>query len=93
MLVLTESATSVIRKLVDSPELPDGAGLRIATADENTEQLTVSPVPTPEAGDQVIENSGARVFLERDAVATLENLVLDAHVNENGRVKFQLVPQ
>jgi iron-sulfur cluster assembly protein len=88
MLVLTENATSAIRAVADSPELPEGAGLRITiiSADGDPD-LIVSAAPTPEAGDQVIETRGARVFLESSAVAALDNEVLDAEVGQ-GRVKF-----
>jgi len=85
MLVLTENATSAIRAVVDSPELPESAGLRITIISADGDQdLIVSAASTPEAGDQVIETGGARVFLE--------NEVLDAEVGQ-GRVKFLVAHQ
>jgi iron-sulfur cluster assembly protein len=95
MLVLTENATSAIRAVLDSPELPESAGLRItSSADEDAQDLTLalSPAPTPEPGDQVVETGGARVFLESGAAAMLENEVLDAEMGE-GRVKFRVAHQ
>jgi iron-sulfur cluster assembly protein len=92
MLAVTENATSVIRQLTDHPELPDGAGLRMASTDE-TPNLTVSPVGTPEEGDQVVENGGARVFLASEAADILEDKVLDARVNDAGGVEFLVAAQ
>ncbi len=94
MLVLTENATSAIRALVDSPELPEGAGLRITTTSADGDQdLILSAAPTPEAGDQVVETRGARVFLESGAAAALESEVLDAEVDQHGSVKFLVAHQ
>lgn len=90
MLMLTENATKVIGALVDKPELPDGAGLRIASAPDG---LTVSPVGAPETTDQIVENESARVFLETDAALALDDKVLDAKVDESGRIQFLLAPQ
>lgn len=93
MLVLTDNATSVIRALADRPELPDASGLRIASTQEDAGALTITTVGTPEAGDQVLEDEGARVFLEPSAALVLEDKILDATVNEEGRVQFLLAPQ
>jgi iron-sulfur cluster assembly protein len=90
MLMLTENATRVIGALVESPQLPDGAGLRIATAAEG---LTVAPAEAPEEADQVVEQQSARVFLEPDAAATLDDQILDAEVDDAGQVQFLLAPQ
>ena len=87
MLAVSENAVSVICQLTDRPELPDGAGLRIASSDE-APNLKVSPAGSPEAGDQVIESEGARVFLEPEAATLLDDKVLDARVNDSGGVEF-----
>lgn len=92
MLAVTENATSVIQQLTDRPELPDGAGLRIASSDE-AQNLTVSPAGAPEEGDQVVEEGGARVFLESEAAAMLDDKVLDARVNDAGGVEFLVAAQ
>jgi iron-sulfur cluster assembly protein len=92
MLAVTENATSVIQQLTDRPELPDGAGLRIATSTEAPD-LTVSAAGAPEEGDQVVENGGARVFLESGAAAMLDDKVLDARVNDAGGVEFLVAAQ
>ena len=93
MLQLTENATSVIHQIVDTAELPEGAGVRIAAAADEPGHLAIAPAPMPEADDAVIEDSGARVFLESVVVPLLDGQRLDAGVDEQGRVSFQLEPQ
>lgn len=90
MLMLTENATKVIGALVDNPGMPEGAGLRIAAAEEG---LSVSAVDAPEENDQVLQEQSARVFLESAAAATLDDQILDAEVDDAGRVQFLLTPQ
>jgi iron-sulfur cluster assembly protein len=90
MLMLTENATRVIGALVDNPELPDSAGLRIVSAPEG---LSVSPVAAPDDSDQVVEEANARVFLDADAAEVLEDKVLDAQVDDAGQVQFLLGTQ
>jgi iron-sulfur cluster assembly protein len=92
MLAVTENATSVIQQLTDRPELAEGAGLRIASSEDGA-NLTVAPASTPEAGDQVVESSGARVFLEPEAADALDDKVLDARVNDAGGVEFLVAAQ
>ncbi|HEV7759141.1 MAG TPA: hypothetical protein VGO78_09135 [Acidimicrobiales bacterium] len=90
MLMLTENATRVIGALVDDPELPEGAGLRIVSAPEG---LSVSPVSGPDVDDHVVEEQSARVFLEPDAAIVLDDKVLDAQVDDSGHVQFLLGSQ
>ena len=92
MLVLTEKATDVIRAIVNRPELPGDAGLRISEA-ESAQGLAVTAAETPEEGDAVIEQSGARVFLESGAATALDDKVLDATVDSGGGVQFSIAPQ
>ena len=92
MLTVTENAASAIRAIVQGPELPDGAGLRIFTMDAPNDQLALSTATTPEAGDQIVENEGARVFLEPAAAAKLGDQILDAEVDDDGKVQFSCHP-
>jgi Fe-S cluster assembly iron-binding protein IscA len=93
MLVLSDSAATAIRNLVDRPELPDVAGVRIASGEGESGRLSVSTAGLPEEGDQVVEDQGARVFLEPAAAAMLDDKVLDASVDEQGRIGFVLSHQ
>ena len=93
MLLLSESASTAIRNLMDRPELPDTSGLRIAPAEGQSGRLGVSTAGMPEEGDQVIEDQGARVFLEPAVATMLEDQVLEATADEQGRIGFALSPQ
>ena len=90
MLVLTSNASSVIRTLIEGDELPDSGGLRIASTNNGTQGLTVAPADQPETGDEVVEDDGARVFVETTAATMLGESVLDAQVDDDGNVQFLL---
>lgn len=90
MLVLTNSATAVVRSIAERRELSDDAGLRVTGATEGPGSFSISAVSEPEDGDQIIEQDGARVFLDPGAAIALDDKVLDAHVNTSGNVEFLL---
>ncbi len=92
MLTLTDSAVSAIRTLTSQPEIPGETGLRIMAQDEGTSfQLALADGPV--AGDQVVEEGGARVFVEETAAAVLDDKALDAQVNEQGDLMFRISDQ
>jgi iron-sulfur cluster assembly protein len=93
MLVLTDKASSVIRALNDRPELPDEAGLRIAGPADSQSELAISQAINPDTEDQVIEQEGARVFLDPAAAELLDDMVLDADVDPAGKIAFSLAAQ
>jgi Fe-S cluster assembly iron-binding protein IscA len=93
MLVLTEAAAEVVESVTATPQAQDGAGLRIessAPEPEDPGALRVTVAAGPSENDQVIEAAGARVFLEPQAAAYLEDKVLDAQVDEQGNAHFSL---
>ncbi|MGZ0212981.1 MAG: hypothetical protein ACKVI4_10935 [Actinomycetales bacterium] len=92
MLTLTETATTVVKTIVEQDPNTDAAGLRI-NGEPGAPNLTVAVVAAPEAGDSVVEADGARVFLEENASVALSDKVLDANVGENGAVNFAVVDQ
>ena len=53
--------------------------------------MVATDAPLP--GDRVLEEDGARVFLEQNAAGTLDDKVLDAHVDEAGGVEFTVTVQ
>jgi iron-sulfur cluster assembly protein len=89
VLTLTDNAATEIRNLTADPELPEGCGMRIAN-DPASNALTLTLVPTPAAGDQVLEEDGARVFLDQQAAALLDDRALDAAPDNAGQVKFTI---
>ena len=86
MLTLTDHAQHAVRTLTQDPQAPESAGLRIASGTEGLELMVVAE-PTP--GDALIEDGGARVFLEPQAAQLLEEQTLDAQV-EGDKVNFFL---
>jgi Fe-S cluster assembly iron-binding protein IscA len=93
MLTLTDSAVTAIRTLTSQPELPEDTGLRIMSQDDGAPAFQVTLAESPVAGDQVIEASGARVFLEPGAAVALDDKALDAQVDDQGTVAFTLADQ
>lgn len=87
MLTLSPSAVDAVDSLLHRPEVPDDAGLRIHTAGES--QLSIEIAPEPAPGDQVIEEGGARVFIDCDVAPMLDNAELDART-EGDQVAFGL---
>ena len=83
MLMLTGAAIDAIRTLTTQPGLPADAGLRIVHSD-TAGSLSLSVSPGPEAGDELLEASGVRIFLQTDAAVMLDGKSLDAHVDEAG---------
>lgn len=88
MLTLTDNAATEIRNLVAQPEAPESGGVRIASTTEGA--LTLALAAEPTAGDAVIEESGARVFLEPQAGQLLDDKELDAGVDAAGNVQFSI---
>ncbi|RAY15659.1 Fe-S cluster assembly protein HesB [Actinomadura craniellae] len=91
MLTLTDGAVQVIRTVTTHPELPPQTGIRIATSGiDGSNALNLSVAPAPEAGDQVVEAEGARVYLEPGAAELLDDKTLDAEVDPQGDVAFTI---
>ena len=88
MLTLTDNALTAVRTLTQDPKAPEGAGLRITPGTEGLELILVAdPVP----GDALIDDGGARVYVEPEAAELLKEQTLDAQV-EDGQVSFFLSP-
>jgi len=93
VLTLTENATLVIKSITGVEGAPAGAGVRISQENPADPALAVTTTEAPRPGDQVVEESGARVFLEENAAHVLDDKILDAAVDDKGGVEFLLVPQ
>lgn len=94
MLAITDTAAEAIRGIVAAPELPEGAGLRIATQPGSgpAATLEVTVAETPAETDQVVGEAGAQVFVEADAVPLLDDKLLDAQI-DGSHVGFMLSEQ
>jgi len=85
VLTVTPNAVAVIEKITSEPEVPEGAGLRIATQPEG---YRLAVMPAPQQDDRVLEEEGARLFLDPAAAADLDDKTLDAQVDPTGSVQF-----
>ena len=86
MLTLTNHAQDAVRTLTKDPQAPERAGLRIAAGNQGLELMLVAE---PAPGDALIDDDGARVFLESQAANLLDERTLDAEI-EGDKVNFFL---
>ncbi len=93
MLTLTENATDVVKTITQQTTETETAGLRISQQETDPNALGLTPVESPQPGDQVLEADGARVYLDATAAIALDNEVLDAEVDEAGTVQFGISNQ
>jgi Fe-S cluster assembly iron-binding protein IscA len=90
MLTLTTEAAEAVDTLLNDPQIPDDAGLRLSA---NSEQdIAVALTEGPADGDQVIEDGGARVFVAPELAPMLDEATLLAE-EQDGRIAFGLAPQ
>lgn len=90
MLTLTENATTVVKTIAAQSPGTAESGLRISAPEAEASAFSVAVAPLPEFNDAVVEQDGARVFLDVAASVALSDAVLDASVEENGSVRFAL---
>ena len=90
MLTLTSGAVQVIRTVTANPELPPDTGIRIEPGNDGSDALRLSVASAPEAGDQIVEEEGARVYLESNVATLLDDKTLDAEVDQQGDVAFTI---
>jgi iron-sulfur cluster assembly protein len=93
VLTLTDTASTVVKEIVSGAEQVGTGGLRIDAAAPDSTEFAVAIADQPEAGDAVVEQNGARVFLGADASNALSDKTLDARVDQEGRVAFDIRPQ
>ncbi len=91
MLTLTQNACHAVHDLAERAGIPDEGGLRIAESDERG-SFELSLVAAPVAGDELIEQEGARVFVEPETAVVLAGQELDAAPAPDG-AGFLLTPQ
>lgn len=87
MLVLTDNAVMAIRDLTAQQGVPQTGGLRI-THDPSDNSLLVEIAEEPGQEDQVVDNLGARLFLDARAADLLADKALDVTVDAENAVQF-----
>ncbi|WP_420112179.1 adhesin [Pseudactinotalea sp.] len=83
MLTITETAQTAIRSLSEQAGLPETGGVRLAM-DESQNGLQMSLAQEPAEGDQVVGDTGARVFMPTETATLLETQELDAAATPEG---------
>lgn len=97
VLALSDKATEAIERILARPEVPEGAGVRIASSAPTTDargpsDLQLGLAAAPDDGDEVIEEAGARVFLEDTVAELLDDKLLD--VDRSGeQLRFSISRQ
>ena len=90
MLTLTDSASTVVKTLIErTPDVTDAA-LRISASEAGATDLSLAVATQAEPNDTVIERAGAKVFVEQNAALVLEDKVLDAQIDDEGGVRFSI---
>jgi iron-sulfur cluster assembly protein len=93
LLALTDSAVEAVKDIVSASEVPETGGLRMIAERAGTRaNFELSVVPLPAEDDEVIDEQGARVFLEPEAASLLDDKILDASVEQN-QVAFTIAEQ
>ncbi len=94
LLALTDSAVEAVKSIVSSSdEVSETSGLRMVAERAGTQAIFhLSVVALPAEYDEVIDEQGARVFLEPEAASLLDEKVLDASV-EQDQVAFTIADQ
>jgi Fe-S cluster assembly iron-binding protein IscA len=95
VLTLTPAAAEVVGAISSASGVPETGGLRIAPAMDPQQEsgLELQLVEAPAAGDEVVTEPGARVFLEPRAADYLADKVLDGGLDAQGRPSFTVLPQ
>ena len=94
MLALTDNAVEAIEQIVSASEVDSEArGMRVVAERAATETyFQLSVVPLPAEDDEVIEEEGARIFLDPEAALLLDDKVLDVGV-EREQLAFTIANQ
>ncbi len=90
MLTLTENASTIVRDITAQQGMPESAGLRITTEAGDQAGFALSAAEQPLSDDQVVEQAGATIYLDETSAELLDDKILDAAVDEQGRVEFAL---
>ena len=85
MVHLSDEAAGLIRTLVAASDLPDSAGLRLGTDDDN-HSLAMKLEAAPHDDDLVLEHEGASLFVSPLAATRVEDQTL--HAQEQPRPAF-----
>ena len=95
MLALTNTAAEVVEAIVQQPDSPEGAVLRISTTESETddgEEARDLHLAVAEPQETDVRVDGIAISVEPEALEFLDDKVLDAEVEDDG-VRFRLYLQ
>jgi Fe-S cluster assembly iron-binding protein IscA len=95
MLIVTPAASAALVSLLHSPEVPDGAVLRLAQGLNSTGDpaIGLTIVSDAEASDAMIDTGlGVDLFVDPDAADVLDDQQLDVEL-DGERISFNLQRQ
>jgi Fe-S cluster assembly iron-binding protein IscA len=95
MLTLTPAAVAAVSTLLQNPDLPESAGLRLqrGTDASGDTSIGIAIVDEPEPDDELaLAPPEAGVFLASDLAEVLDDQVLDAEI-QGDNVAFTIRPQ
>jgi iron-sulfur cluster assembly protein len=83
VLSLTAEAVEAIRAMTEDGGVGPDGGLRISASnlEDGEIELEFDLAPEPAAGDEVVREGGASVFLDQTAAETLAEKTLDVHAH------------
>jgi iron-sulfur cluster assembly protein len=90
VLQVTDSAAEAVKAIVEQAEVGATGGLRIAVDESDEVELGVEAAAL--ADDTVIDQGGARVFLDGASASALAEMVLDANAHDD-HFHFELLEQ
>ncbi|MGH2805833.1 MAG: HesB/YadR/YfhF-family protein [Actinomycetota bacterium] len=94
MLTISPGAAEVIKQIVTSSQVTEEGGIRLSVEpiDDQSAKLDLTIAGSPEPGDSLVEQEGAKVFVDENAARLLDDKVLDAAL-EGDKVSFAIVEQ
>jgi iron-sulfur cluster assembly protein len=83
MLALTPEAVEAIRSMIEDGDVGPGGGLRISSSgvEDGEIELEFDLAPEPAAGDEIVRDGGAAVFLDDLAADALAEKTLGVHAH------------
>lgn len=70
--------------------MPDDAGVRIAGNPDGDLTLALALADAPTDGDAVLDDEGARVFIDTAAEELLDGKILGAGADQQGNLQFSI---
>ena len=94
MLTLTQAAAAAVRQLTSKGPPTTGVRLHIGSArlDGRGTPIVIEVAPRPRFRDSVLENDGARLYVEPETLRVLDHKLLDVR-DTGGKPRFVLSEQ